>query len=83
MKTETGWATGIQGTNTSGFSALPAGYYEVYSQHTQLGNMAAFWCPDFSGNNATAYSLSSDSEALSGYAFNAKYSYFSTRCIKD
>jgi uncharacterized protein (TIGR02145 family) len=44
MKTTTGWLAGENGTNTSGFSAVPGGYrYAATGTFNDLGNLTYFW----------------------------------------
>jgi uncharacterized protein (TIGR02145 family) len=44
MKNTTGWLTGENGTNTSGFSALPGGYrYAVTGTFNDAGDLAYWW----------------------------------------
>lgn len=86
MKTDHGWSGywGIpdgNGSNESGFSALPAGYYGSYDN--SLGNQACFW-----STTADTYFYQQG-----GYLYNSSNSlyigYFdqrnglSVRCIKD
>jgi uncharacterized protein (TIGR02145 family) len=44
MKNTTGWAAGQNGTNTSGFSALPGGYrYAATGTFNDRGNLSYWW----------------------------------------
>jgi uncharacterized protein (TIGR02145 family) len=44
MKNTTGWATGQNGTNTSGFSALPGGYrYGASGSFDDVGILSYWW----------------------------------------
>src|SRR5664279_2559705 len=56
MKNTTGWATGMNGTNTSGWSALPGGY-RSYSDgvFNNVGDLSYWWTSDDGGSlvNAT------------------------------
>jgi uncharacterized protein (TIGR02145 family) len=46
LKSTTGWTTG-NGTNTSGFNALPGGYrYNVDGTYNLAGSMTYFWAAD-------------------------------------
>jgi len=46
LKSTTGWTTG-NGTNTSGFTALPGGYrYNVDGTYNLAGSMTYFWASD-------------------------------------
>jgi uncharacterized protein (TIGR02145 family) len=45
MKSTTGWKTGENGTNTSGFSALPGGYrYHQNGGFNNIGELGYWWC---------------------------------------
>jgi uncharacterized protein (TIGR02145 family) len=45
MKSTTGWKTGENGTNTSGFSALPGGYrYHLDGVFNNIGDLGYWWC---------------------------------------
>jgi uncharacterized protein (TIGR02145 family) len=45
MKSTTGWKTGENGTNTSGFSALPGGYrYHQNGVFNNIGELGYWWC---------------------------------------
>ncbi len=47
LKNTTGWATGQNGTNTSGFSALPGGYrYNIDGTFNNVGVLTYFWATD-------------------------------------
>jgi uncharacterized protein (TIGR02145 family) len=44
MKNTTGWATGQNGSNTSGFSALPGGYrYGATGTFNNVGTLSYWW----------------------------------------
>ena len=44
LKNSTGWATGMNGTNTSGWSALPGGYrYGLTGVFNNLGTLSYWW----------------------------------------
>lgn len=84
MKNTTGWNAGENGTNTSGFSALPGGYrfYEDGLFNGQ-NSLAYFWTATehdadrgwyrrLDGNNTAVYKASTDKEAGK-----------SVRCVKN
>ena len=84
MKNTTGWATGENGTNTSGFSALPGGYrYAATGTFNDLGNLTYFWTRTaldatrswyrlLDGSNMDIYRAATEQEA-------GKY----VRCVKN
>jgi uncharacterized protein (TIGR02145 family) len=80
MKTTTGWTTNT-GTNSSGFSALPAAYYGGTSY---IGDYAFFWS---TGESSTEEGYSSllfkSSATLTTSSSRGKTTGFSVRCLKD
>ena len=53
MKSTTGWATGQDGTNTSGWSALPGGYrYGPSGVFNNIGTLSYWWTSSFDPTNA-------------------------------
>jgi len=77
-----GTGSGV-GTNTSGFSALLAGYRNNYGDFNFLGKYAHFWgSPEY--NAASAYSLSLyHSDSYINFYYVSKGLGFSVRCLKD
>ena len=82
MKADYGWVNGGAGTNTSGFSALPAGY--VSSEQKYLGEGAFFWTSSetSSGINGKKRHLLHDSPQISN-GFFPKGRFLSIRCLQD
>ncbi len=84
MKNTTGWLAGENGTNTSGFSAIPGGYrYAATGTFNDLGNLIYMWTRTeldatrawyrlLDGTNADIYRAATEKTA-------GKY----VRCIKD
>jgi uncharacterized protein (TIGR02145 family) len=82
MKSTTGWNSSGNGTNTSGFNAFPAGFYDSGSFY-RLGGYAFFWSStEFSGSFAWYRSLYSGNATVYRYNYNKTYG-FSCRCVKD
>lgn len=80
----THWKTPNRGaTNTSGFSALPAGIRYFEGSFTALLYYTAFWSATASGNDVEGYTslYYGDAKVKTGYA--SKKHGFSIRCIKD
>ncbi|MGD1008036.1 MAG: FISUMP domain-containing protein, partial [Ignavibacteriaceae bacterium] len=71
------------GTNTSGFSALLAGYRGIYRAFDGLGYYADFWSSTET-KSADAYALVLGS-TVSGITLgiNGKADGFSVRCVKE
>ncbi len=83
MKSPTGWNSGGNGTNNSGFTALPGGNRNIDGTFTTLGYNAYFW-------HSTEYNTSIVYGRFLRYDFTTigRYDYekvrgFSIRCIKD
>ncbi len=56
MKTTTGWAIGENGTNTSGFSALPGGYrFALDGSFQAIGSFTYWWASDYGDAVTTWY----------------------------
>jgi uncharacterized protein (TIGR02145 family) len=56
MKTTTGWSAGENGTNTSGFSALPGGYrFALDGSFQAIGSFTYWWTSDFGDAVTTWY----------------------------
>lgn len=93
MKSAEGWQPGMNGTNTSGYNAYPAGY--LYStvdddgkelvRFYDKGNSAKFWSyTALSGATSFIHSLSGDDpdDAMSRFLAGNKNGY-SIRCVHD
>ncbi len=82
MKTTYGWSSGGNGTNESGFSALPGGCLGAY-HFDDLLTFAYFWSSteDYPGY-AWSIKLSYGLPTIGRY-FNPKVRGYSVRCIKD
>jgi uncharacterized protein (TIGR02145 family) len=82
MKSTTGWNAGGNGTNASGFTALPGGLLNANANFYGLINYAYFWSSSEYGGCALSWSLLYSQ--LKIYHFNdSKYGGFSVRCVKD
>ncbi len=56
LKSASGWASGENGTNSSGFSALPGGYrYAADGGFNSLGNLAYWWTASLSSPDIAWY----------------------------
>jgi uncharacterized protein (TIGR02145 family) len=71
------------GTNTSGFSALLAGYRNYITEFTNLGNFTYFWSSTEKDESYTqSMSLSSDDSNIKFTTYKKKVG-LSIRCLKD
>ncbi|MBR9915281.1 MAG: hypothetical protein GYB32_10730 [Algicola sp.] len=78
MKSSTFW----NGTNTSGFNVLPAGYFEIGFGINGTGNRARFWTStDVSGSQAIRRQFENDEIGVGRTTFDKDFGY-SCRCIK-
>ena len=84
MKSTTGWDAGENGTNTSGFTALPGGYrYAVDGTFQGLGAIAYWWTSSLGDPVTTWYRrLNGNNTAVYRGAVD-KTAGKSVRCIKD
>jgi len=88
LKTISGWEENGNGTDSYGFSALPAGYWSNDgNEYYGLGGAAHFWSQTESESDS-AYGLklefSVDSAWMSKYSVTGEYYYaLSVRCILD
>ena len=74
---------GGAGTNTSGFSALLAGYRDNYGPFLNLSNYTAFWSStEYYSSFAYSMTLSYDISDIFLYYSSTDYG-FSIRCLKD
>jgi len=84
LKNTTGWAEGSNGTNTSGFSALPAGYRSYITGVSEgIGLITYFWSASGLDENIAVYRrLDGDSDQVfrSG---TYKKAGKSVRCVKN
>ena len=81
MKTTTGWSVNT-GTNSSGFSALPAGIRYTGGTFSSRGSGSYFWSSSEFGVNAWRRRLNSSEARVNRYA-NSKANAFSVRCLED
>jgi len=84
MKSSTGWTSG-NGTNSSGFCALPGGYYwNVKFGYRYIGKDAYFWSSTEVGKDELVWFLHlSCRDNQPGWLDFGNYCYLSVRCIKD
>ncbi len=78
LKAKTGWSNNGNGTDESGFSALPGGCYSS-GCFDDAGNYGYWWSSD---NNAHVWCIFYDNEAA-GRADSVKSILYSVRCVKD
>jgi len=79
LKCKSGWYNNGNGTNESGFTALPSGYRSAFSgNYGAMGEWAIFWT---SINNIDRFLHYTHSDV--GRNYGSKRGGFSVRCIKD
>ncbi|MEA1876625.1 MAG: FISUMP domain-containing protein [Bacteroidota bacterium] len=82
LKTTSGWFNEENGSNSSGFSALPAGYRVRGGEYKSQGSYASYWTADEDGFMAISRGLYYFNDGV--YRANwYKSAGFSVRCIKD
>ena len=83
MKSTSGWNTNGNGTNSSGFNALPGGYRSSNGSFYNLGNSGYWWSSsETSGTNAWYRHLYYDNDQVYRGSYVKTYG-FSVRCLKD
>lgn len=83
LKSVTGWSDSGNGTDTFGFSALPAGYRRTNGDYVSEGGKANFWSStEFESDGAYYMSLNYYGGNADLYA-GKEFLGFSVRCLKD
>ena len=84
MKSTSGWYNNGNGTNSSGFTALPGGYRNSNGSFYNLGNNGNWWSSsENSGTNAWYRHLHYDNDQVGRYRNYYKTHGFSVRCLKN
>ena len=85
MKSSSSDTPSWNGTNSSGFSALPGGYrygYGNFSPSNNVGNNGYWWSASSDGGSAWNRALVSDSDYVYRNGYSRRYG-FSVRCVRD
>ncbi len=83
LKTTSGWPSGGNGTNSSGFSALPGGYRNSGSGNfLNVGYAGNWWSSSSDGSNAWRRLLFGNDGTVYRYSSNQRSGY-SVRCVQD
>ena len=83
MKSTSGWNNNGNGTNSSGFNALPGGYRSSSGSFRNLGNRDFWWSSsESSGTFVWGRYLTYDYDQVNRYYYN-NTSGFSVRCLKN
>jgi len=84
LKSSTGWTTG-NGTNLSGFSALPAGYRYSNGNFMHIGGDGCWWTSTDYGTNEPWFHFVSRgyNKIHRNHNYNFRKYAWSVRCIKD
>lgn len=84
MTSETGWDDDLNGNNSSGFNAYPAGDFSILDGFYQFGKGAYFWtATQNSAKESTYFSISNVFGLGAGYNTDRKSRRLSCRCVKD
>ncbi len=86
MKSATGWNNNGNGTNSSGFNALPAGAFNSLASHQfrHLGERTVFWSSTkYNMIPGICYRFFQDVELTSSRYFTQTYPGQSCRCVQD
>ena len=83
LKSQRGWSDDGNGTDTYGFSALPAGYFNSYGADDSPGKYACFWSTKPHIGNASAYLMCLNFyKDNAGLGYDIKSSGASVRCLQ-
>ncbi len=82
LKSSLGWTGDGNGSNSSGFTALPGGYRNTHGSFIYLNYYALFWTSSLSDTSGWYRSLGSGDNGI--YRLSTLKSHgFSVRCVKD
>ena len=82
MKTTYGWSNGGNGSNTSGFSALPAGSRYIEGYFSGAGNGSGWWSSSLSGELGWYRVINYLNDNIYR-SFENRRKGFSVRCVQD
>ena len=83
LKSQRGWSDDGNGTDTYGFSALPAGYFNSYGADDSPGKYARFWSTKPHIGNASAYLMCLNFyKDAAGLGYDIKSTGASVRCLQ-
>jgi uncharacterized protein (TIGR02145 family) len=83
MKTASGWFEAGNGTNGSGFSALPAGFNSPTEGFTSITEITYFWSSDEKTAASAWLRILPHFYSTIGRSNDSKSNGFSVRCVKD
>ena len=84
LKSEEGWGAGFNGTNSSGFSALPGGWRWHQGWYEMNGGFGFWWGSTMGNSNPTFRALGSSEEVFTGdEGYEDANNGMSLRCIQD
>ena len=83
LKSTSGWNDNGNGSNSSGFSALPGAYRGMSGSFFQLGNFAMFWSSSDYGWDLVWYRALRGINSQIRRKLGTKIRGFSVRCVKD
>ncbi len=81
LKSSSGWSSNGNGSNSSGFNALPAGKRYQDGSFSELGGMTCFWTSTKDDSGPWFHLIGDESSSYNDFAPEA-YGH-SVRCIKD
>ena len=82
LKTDYGWSTGGNGTNSSGFLGLPGGYRYYDGSFRSARDQGRWWSSSSTGSSAWCRELKYDSNGVNRGNFEQERG-FSVRCVRD
>lgn len=82
MRSNTGWDEGLNGTNSSGFSALPSGFRDPNGNFFTIGRYAIWWSSrEYDKNNSWCGCVDTYSRPITHYEDKGRG--LAVRCLKD
>lgn len=83
MKASAGWSSNGNGTNTSGFSAVPSGFRAQSGAFLSIGEGSNFWSTAALNTISAWYQVLSYNTGNTVWLSHAKGNALSVRCVKD
>jgi uncharacterized protein (TIGR02145 family) len=83
LKGTSGWNSGGNGTNESGFSALPGGGNDIFGSFYYIGGYGGWWSSTEIGTSYAWFRYLGGSFGYVGRSGGSKHDGFSVRCLRD
>ena len=77
------WKDSVQADNSSGFTALPAGWRQGVLKYNKIGFYCTWWTSSYNGDNSAAFLYLFFWTPNVYKVYNFKTNGYSVRCIKE